>query len=89
MTHITPRGERLTMKEKRNRLAQRLKDPEWRRYGWTLASGKLLGMLLVLGMMLMIPLLLTGTAARADTPVAATQAPVASCSTAAGSKAYC
>ena len=77
MTHITPRGERLTMKEKRNRLAQRLKDPEWRRYGWTLASGKLLGMLLVLGMMLMIPLLLTGTAARADTPVAATQAPVA------------
>ena len=51
-----------------------MKDPEWRRYGLTMASGKLLGLALVLGMMVAIPFMLTGTSAWADTP-AATSAP--------------
>jgi Amt family ammonium transporter len=46
-----------------------MKDPEWRRFGFTLASGKLLGLVVVVGMMLIVPAWLTGTSARADTPV--------------------
>ena len=78
MAGPAPRGERLSTKGKLARLSQRMRDPEWRRYGMTMASGKLLGLLLVLGMMLMIPLLLTGSSARAaDTPAASAPAPVA------------
>jgi Amt family ammonium transporter len=57
-----------------------MKDPEWRRYGLTMATGKLLGILVVIGMMILIPVLLTGTSARADTPAttpAAVTAPAA------------
>ncbi len=76
MARIRHREETLPLKDKLARLAVRMKDPEWRRYGITMASGNLLGILLVLGMMVLIPVLLTGTSARADTP-AATSVPAA------------
>jgi Amt family ammonium transporter len=59
----------LTLRGKFTRLVNRMKDPEWRRFGFTLASGKLLGLVVVVGMMLIVPAWLTGTSARADTPV--------------------
>jgi ammonium transporter, Amt family len=71
MARTAPKGEPLTLKEKLARLSERMKDPEWRRYGFTLASGKVLGLVVVLGMMILIPVMLTGTSARADTPTAA------------------
>jgi Amt family ammonium transporter len=76
MARTAPKGDHLPLKEKLVRLTERMKDPEWRRYGFTLAFGKVLGVALVFGMMLLIPLLLTGTSAKADTPaVAAAPAP--------------
>ena len=50
MARTAPRGEHLSLKDKLVRLADRMKDPEWRRYGFTLASGKVLGLALVFGM---------------------------------------
>lgn len=71
MARTTHGGEQLSLKEKVARLRDRMKNPDWRRYGFTLASGKLLGLAVVLGMMILIPVMLTGTFARADTPTAA------------------
>lgn len=71
MVGIKPKSDKLSYTVKLARLLLRLRDPEWRRYGITLASGKLLGMLLVVGMMLLIPVLLTGTYAKANTPLSA------------------
>jgi len=71
MARTAPKGEPLTLKEKLARLGDRMKDPEWRRYGLTLASGKVLGLVVVLGMMLLLPAVMTGTSAKADTPAAA------------------
>jgi Amt family ammonium transporter len=78
MTRIAPGEEKLSLKQKLSRLSERMRDPEWRRYGLTMASGKLLGLVLVLGMMVAIPLMLSGTSARAaDTPAASAQVPAA------------
>jgi len=71
MARTAPKGEPLTLKEKLARLGDRMKDPEWRRYGLTLASGKVVGLVVVLGMMLLLPAVMTGTSAKADTPAAA------------------
>jgi Amt family ammonium transporter len=45
-----------------------MRDPEWRRYGLVMASGKLLGLVAVLGMMILIPVLMNGSPVRADVP---------------------
>ncbi|MBP1629011.1 MAG: hypothetical protein H6Q00_3486, partial [Holophagaceae bacterium] len=50
MAHIPPPSEKLTFGEKLSRLSVRMKDPEWRRYGALLATGKLLGLALTLAM---------------------------------------
>ena len=68
MARTAPSGEHLSLKGKLSRLADRMRDPEWRRYGFVMASGKLLGLVVVLGMMVLIPVLLTGTSVKADTP---------------------
>lgn len=82
MARIRHREASLPLKDKLARLALRMRDPEWRRYGFTLASGKLLGLVVVLGMMLLIPMLLRGTSAKADTPAAvSTQTPAVAPST--------
>ena len=78
MARTAPSGEHLSLKGKLSRLADRMRDPEWRRYGFVMASGKLLGLVVVLGMMVLIPVLLTGTSVKADTPaVAQAAAPAA------------
>ncbi len=72
MARCARKGESLSLKEKMARLADRMRDPEWRRYGFIMASGKMLGLAVVLGMMILIPMLLSGTSARAeDSPAAA------------------
>jgi len=55
--------DQLTFSGKLARLGQRLKDPEWRRYGMLLIGGKALGMMLVLGVIFasyLMPRLLSG-----------------------------
>src|SRR5205085_1353916 len=46
--------ERLSFSSKLDRLAGRLKQPEWRRYAKLLIAGKLLGLAAVFGIMLAI-----------------------------------
>ncbi len=79
MARTDYRGEKLSFRGKLSRLADRMKDPEWRRYGFVMASGKMLGLAVVLGMMILIPLLLSGSSVRAgDAPAAvSTPAPAA------------
>ncbi len=43
--------KKLSFSEKASRLAKRLRDPEWRRYGGLLVAGKLLAIALLLGVM--------------------------------------
>jgi len=82
MVSLSPRGEPLSMKSKFTRLAARMRDPEWRRYGFVMASGKLLGLATVMVMMILIPLLLNGTSVRADVPPSTPPAVVATTATA-------
>ena len=82
MVSLSPRGEPLSMKSKFTRLAARMRDPEWRRYGFVMASGKLLGLATVMVMMILIPLLLNGTSVRADVPPSTPPAAVATAATA-------
>lgn len=45
------RGNSVRLSEKVARLGRRLRDPEWRRYGYLLIAGKMLGISLLLGAM--------------------------------------
>ncbi len=83
--------QRMTFAEKFFRLRQRLRDPQWRRYGKLLLAGKMLGIAAVLALMIGIPTIvrevpkmLAPAVAQAQdkpadqpaaTPVAATPAP--------------
>src|SRR6476620_8667758 len=73
-------GERMTFSSKLDRLAGRLKQPEWRRYGKLLVAGKLLGIAAVFAIMLAIqiaPNILGGATAVAQqaAPAAPAAAP--------------
>ena len=68
MARITCSTEKLTYPQKLSRLRERMKDPEWRRYGLLMAAGKSLGIVAILAMVILIPMLLNGTPAHADTP---------------------
>jgi Amt family ammonium transporter len=46
--------ERLSMSAKMSRLGQRLKDPQWRKYGLTLLGGKMLGLALIFLVMILV-----------------------------------
>jgi len=83
MARITHERDKLSFSGKLARLSARLRDPEWRRYGVVLASGKLLGLATILGMMILIPLLLNGSSVRADVPPANPPAAVATAAPAA------
>src|ERR1035437_9904197 len=48
MSDIPKYGKRLSLSEKFSRLAVRLRNPEWRRYGTILLAGKAIGIALVL-----------------------------------------
>ncbi len=54
MSTIAARGNRLLFSEKLSRLAVRLRDPEWRRYGSVLLTGKVLGVGAVLLVMAVV-----------------------------------
>jgi ammonium transporter, Amt family len=76
--------------EKFSRLAVRLRDPQWRRYGGLLLAGKVLGVAAVMVLMFVLPALLTtapqligGTPAYADTALPAAADAAASAPTAA------
>src|SRR6202163_644768 len=51
MSLTAKKGNNLSLSVKLSRLATRLRDPEWRRYGGTLLAGKVLGVGLVLAIM--------------------------------------
>src|SRR3984893_14709955 len=48
MSVIAKEGRKLTLSQKLSRMALRLRDPEWRRYGGLLLGGKILGIAMVL-----------------------------------------
>ncbi|HEY6465965.1 MAG TPA: ammonium transporter [Candidatus Acidoferrales bacterium] len=51
MLRKPPREPRLSFSQKLSRLGQRLRNPEWRRYGTTLLAGKVIGVALTLAVM--------------------------------------
>src|SRR6266481_8471537 len=53
-------GTKLSMSQKLSRLASRLRDPEWRRYGGLLLGGKAMGVGLVLLIITVVSGLLFG-----------------------------
>ena len=59
-------SKRLSLQQKLVRLRARMNDPEWRRYGKLLLAGKVLGVGLLVGLMLLTPELLGWTTAAAD-----------------------
>src|SRR4029077_11986782 len=44
MSVIAKQGKKLSLSEKLSRLANRLRDPQWRRYGGLLLGGKAMGL---------------------------------------------
>ena len=68
---MVQRGKRLSLAEKFSRLATRLRDPEWRRFGRTLVAGKAMGIGLLLLAITAISGLFFGKVLAADAPVKA------------------
>src|SRR5581483_4680942 len=66
MSGIPNNGNKLSLSEKFSRLAVRLKDPEWRRYGRLLLAGKALGVALVLLVIVVITGVFFGRVYAAD-----------------------
>jgi len=58
--------KRLSWSQKISRLGTRMRDPEWRRYGRLLMVGKLAGVGLVLGVLILTPELVGWTTSAAD-----------------------
>jgi Amt family ammonium transporter len=61
----------MSLAQKFTRLASRLRDPEWRRYGATLFAGKVIGVTVVMLAMIVISGVFFSTALASDTPVKA------------------
>lgn len=61
-------SEARNLKEKVARLRQRLSDPEWRRYGYLLLVGKMLGIALLLGAIYLITNMIGSNVTAADAP---------------------
>lgn len=69
-------GARLSMGQKVSRLAERLRDPEWRRYGMLLLGGKLLGLAIVMtGILFACGFLRSGRVLAAETTTQPATAP--------------
>src|ERR1051326_1075544 len=54
MVVIAKERKKLTLSQKVSRLASRLRNPEWRRYGGLLLGGKLMGLAMVLMIMAIV-----------------------------------
>jgi Amt family ammonium transporter len=65
--------QRLSFAEKFFRLRQRLRDPQWRRYGKLLLAGKFLGIAAVMALMIGVPTLIREVPKMMATPVAQAQ----------------
>src|SRR5947209_19197782 len=80
MRAIVQEGKKLSLSEKFSRLAVRLRDPDWRRYGKLLFAGKMMGVALVLLIMFIVaviphlPALMESTAHAAEAEVKAADA---------------
>jgi ammonium transporter, Amt family len=69
MPSMAQKGSRLSLNQKFSRLADRLRDPEWRRYGTALLTGKFMGIALVLLIITVISgLFFTHVSAQTGTP---------------------
>src|SRR5947209_3910787 len=69
MSATKPRERQLSLSEKYSRLCTRLRDPEWRRYGGTLLTGKIVGIGIVLLLMAVVSgLFFTHVYAQTGTP---------------------
>ena len=67
MKPIVQRGTSLSLSQKCSRLATRLREPEWRRYGATLLAGKVAGVGLTLLIMAAVTGIFFGKVLAADT----------------------
>lgn len=61
-------GARLSFADKVRRLPDRFRDPQWRKFGYTVLAGKAIGLTLLLAAMLIV-LPMFGATAHADDPV--------------------
>jgi ammonium transporter, Amt family len=81
LARFLPREPRVSFADKIGRLGDRLKNPEWRRYGKLLFAGKMLGIASVLLVMLaveVVPRMMGSQAAHAqETPAAPSATPAA------------
>src|SRR5436853_7893198 len=69
MVAVSQQWKRLSLAGKFSRLARRLRDPEWRRYGGLLLGGKALGVGIVLLLMVVVSGLFFGQVyAQTDSP---------------------
>src|SRR5689334_21933235 len=59
--------QKLTLSAKLHRLRGRLRDPQWRRYGYTLLLAKFVGIALVIGLVMMAATLMGSHKVAADT----------------------
>jgi ammonium transporter, Amt family len=77
MRSLVKKEKKLSFADKCVRLRERLRDPEWRRYGMLLMAGKMLALCIILGAIFAIADLRSGTAYADDTaakqPIAAVQ----------------
>jgi len=71
MKSIAQRRESLSFSEKISRLATRLREPNWQRYGATLLIGQLAGVSLTLLVMAAVSGLIFAKVYAADSPVKA------------------
>lgn len=55
MKSIVRRRESLSFAERLSRLARRLREPQWQRYGATMLAGKVTGVALTLAVMAGLP----------------------------------
>src|ERR1700734_3420134 len=71
MSATSQREPRLTFSQKVSRLAVRLREPEWRKYGGTLLAGKVAGVAAVLLIMAVVTYVFFGHVLADDAPVKA------------------
>ncbi len=94
LSGIVHEGTSLSRSQKFACFAVRMRDPEWRKYAMNIFSGKILGILLVMGIMIVLPAvlaalpqLISGSKAFAQTSMPAMSMPDTSAATAAATAA--
>lgn len=70
-------GKKLSMREKLSRLRERMRDPQWRRYGMLIVGGKMLGVMAVLFLVMGVPAMIMETGKVTGTTLNAAEEPKA------------